>query len=83
VRVALVIQRAKRVRRTILSSVTCLDPIYFSTLSHKWHDFRETFIERKICILILAKTFVRNNFHSKNNPDRHYHNCADPGSRAF
>ena len=48
------IQRAKRVRRSILSPVIRLDPLYFSTLSYKWHDFRETFIESKICILISA-----------------------------
>jgi hypothetical protein len=32
--VALFTQHAKRVRCTVLSSATCLDPLYFSTLSH-------------------------------------------------
>jgi len=39
---------------TITSPVTCPSLQYFSTLSHKRHDFPEKFIEHKMCILILA-----------------------------
>ena len=40
VSVASVIQHAKRMRRLLLSTVACLVLLYFSTLSHKGHDYR-------------------------------------------
>jgi hypothetical protein len=72
VSVALVIQHAKGMRRVILSSVACLAVRYFSTLSHKRHDFRKKVIEYKMCVLIFSTTCVRNSFHSKNNSARYH-----------
>ena len=55
---ASVTQHAKRMRRLILSAVVCLALPYFSTLSHKRHDFREKLLEHKMCVLTFATTFV-------------------------
>jgi hypothetical protein len=45
--VTLLIQHAKHV--AVLSSVAFLSLSYFSSLSHKRHDFRKEVIEQKMC----------------------------------
>jgi len=59
---ALVTQHAKRMRPIILSLV-CLAIQNFSTLPHKWHDFRNKVIEHKTSVLVffiqgLSETFL-------------------------
>jgi hypothetical protein len=67
--VALVIQHAKFLPHIILSSATCLAVPYFSTLYHKWLDFRggRGITARKISVLIFSTTFIWNIPHSKEN----------------
>jgi hypothetical protein len=55
---ALVTQHAMRMRRIILPSVACPALPYFSTLSHKRHDFRKKVIEHKMCVLSFSTTFA-------------------------
>jgi hypothetical protein len=56
--------------------VTCSLP-YFSTLSHKQHDFRKkkNVFECSICVWIFSITAVWNISHSKKNSAWHYHTC--------
>ena len=58
VRVCSLTQHARRMRRVTLSTVASLAPLYFSTLSHKQHDFRTKITEHKIGVLIFSTTFV-------------------------
>jgi len=48
---ALVIRHEPRMRRTIFSPVACLPLPYFSTLSHKRHDFQNSATEHKISLI--------------------------------
>jgi len=57
VSVAIAMQLAKLLGRTILLSVACPTVPYFSTLSHKRHDFRKK-KKHTLCVLILSTTFV-------------------------
>jgi len=50
-------------RRILLSAVAYSGLPYFSTLSHKRHDLRETFIEHKMRVLILSTISARNVSH--------------------
>jgi hypothetical protein len=54
--VALLIQRTKRVRRIILSSMACTALLYFSIFSDKRHGFWGKVIENKMYILIFSTT---------------------------
>jgi hypothetical protein len=48
-------KHAKRMRRTISSSVACLPLPCFSLLRHKWHDFRQNVTEHKMRLDFLYK----------------------------
>ena len=62
----------------MLSTVSRLAMLCFSTLCHKRHIFVRgggVLLNVK-CILIFSTTFVLNNSYSKKNKGRCYHNCA-------
>ena len=61
----------ERMRR-IMSSVASLAPPYFSSLSHKRHDFSENVIEQKMCVLTFSTTLVWSISHFKHNSGRYH-----------
>jgi hypothetical protein len=56
VSVALIIQHAERMLPIVLLSAAYLAVQYFSTLSHKRHDFRENVNEHMMCASIFSTT---------------------------
>ena len=60
--VALLIQHKTCMRHVLKSFVATLAPLYFSTLSHKRHDFRGKRFKHKIVFLfsiqLLSKIFL-------------------------
>jgi len=65
--VAVVIQLAKRMRHIIFSHAALLAVSYFSTLSHKRHNFRGKVTGRKMCVFIFSTTFMSNMSRVKKN----------------
>jgi hypothetical protein len=59
VHVALLIQHATHMRHIVISFVSSLAPPYFSTLSHKGHDFLKNVIDHKICVLIFSTNLYK------------------------
>jgi hypothetical protein len=56
---ALLIQQATRMRHIVTSFMAPLAQPYFSTLSHKRHNFRKKVIEHKVFFfLIFCTTFI-------------------------
>ena len=74
--VPLFMQHETHMRHIMTSFLPPLAPPYFSTLSHKQHNFRKKVAEHKMCVLIFS-TFVINISHSKTNSARYCHKCEN------
>ena len=59
----------------IMSSVVCTALQYFSTLFHKWHEFRNKATEHKMWVLISSITFVWDISRSMKNWARYDQKC--------
>ena len=77
VSVALVIQHAKGMRLVTLSSAVCLAVPYFSTSSHKRHNFLKKVIEHKDCVLIPSTNLVWKFSRSRKNSASYFHKCTN------
>ena len=62
--VTLVIQQVKRMRRNVLSFVSCPDVPHLLTLSHKSHDLRKKVTEHKKCVVDFLYNFCLQHFSS-------------------
>jgi hypothetical protein len=60
--VTLGMQHATRMRHIILSPVSCLALLHFSTLFHKWHDFQKNVPEHKMRVLTVSKSLSMRRF---------------------
>jgi hypothetical protein len=56
----------------VLLSIACPDLPYFSTLSHKWHNFWKNLLNIQ-CVLIFSTNFVWKIYHSKENLKTDHH----------
>jgi hypothetical protein len=74
VSLAVIIQYAMCMRHSILSSVVSPAVQYFSTLSHKTHNFGGK-IFGTWNVLIFSTIFTWNIYHSNKNSTRYYHKC--------
>ena len=63
----------------IFSSVAFPAVKYFSTFSHKRHDFLDKVAEHKRCVLIFSSTFVWSISHCKTNSTRYNKKCTHIG----
>jgi hypothetical protein len=49
---------------------------YFFSLFYKWHNFQETVIEHKMCVLIFSTTFVWKISYCQKNWVGYFHKCT-------